>query len=248
MNVMKNTPGKAPVCEFLDTVNLDWANDFEQAAEESRAILQQICGTPGWLDDLFTHAEQDAELREKAEGHQLLDYIVLYDKLDRGVRLRLHLSTEDHLQRPHDHRFDFSTRVLCGSYEHCLIIPRLDPYKISPEPQAIHYQDRFNPDPNLNLLNEDLQESFVRQVKSGSTLSLSNNVIHTVKTAADTVSLVLRGPARKNRSFIFDRGSEAAWWRFGAADETSARRSDKVMSDAKFQQSKEHFQRLNIIK
>jgi hypothetical protein len=234
------------VLDYLAANHLNWDANFEETAALARDMLARITSERGWLAALFSYAENETSLRQRAETHQLLDYVVLYDALDRGIRLRLHLSTQDHLQRPHDHRFDFSTRILCGSYEHCLISPRVDPYSLSSEEHAIAYQDKNNPDPLVNLKNADFKELIVRHVSAGSMLSLSNRAIHTVNTAANTVSLVLRGPARKTRSMIYDRAEETLWWRFGAEKEPPSRRQAKIMSNEKLQDAKRQFTKLGI--
>lgn len=232
--------------EYLGSLTIDWA-DFERAAEVSRECLERVSGDPQALTRLLVTAINSPPLRAKAETHQLLDYFVIYDALDRGFRLRLHVSTSDHLQRPHDHRFDFSTRILCGSYEHCIIQCSKDPYSMSNEVDALPFQDRAHPDPRALLRNEDFPVAKVEDQRSGDTLSLHHSVVHTVLTTAGTVSLVLRGPARRRRSFIFDRGDQSLWWRFGQQDEISARREAKIMSDAKVASALGDLRALGII-
>ena len=237
---------KPAIVRRLDELKIDW-RDFEAAAPQSRAILAEICDDPRQLSDLMKHATTREELRIMCESHQLLDYLVVYDSLERGIRLRLHLATHDHLQRPHDHRFDFSSRILCGTYEHCLLAPKLDPYSLSDELHAIAYQDKDHPDPKINMTNDDFPAAFVRNERKGDTFTLGNQVSHTVLTTANTVSLVLRGPAQKRRSFIYDRTDQKLWWRFGREDETTARRTSKTMTAEKIVSTLTALADLNVI-
>jgi hypothetical protein len=230
----------------LDGVRLDWI-DFEAAARTSRQILAGICNSKRALSALVASARDDQHLRDKCESHQLLDYLVLYDALDRGLRLRLHLSTSDHLQRVHDHRFDFSSFIICGLYEHCLIEPRKDPYSLSSEENARLYQDKTHPDPAATLTTADFPIAFVRDETGGNTYSFSHTLTHTVLTTKNTVSLVLRGPVRRTRSFIFDRNTETLWWRFGQQDESPLRRDAKRMSDEQFDQTLSTLEALGVI-
>ena len=214
--------------EYLGGIEIDWTR-FEAAAAQSRDCLGILTSDRAALTALVERAVRDPALRVKCESHQLLDYLVLYDCVERGVRVRLHLSTTEHLQRPHDHRFDFSSMILCGSYEHCIVNCKVNPYEIRDEAGARPYQDRHNPDPLIRLKNADFPVANVRNERAGDIFSLHHSVAHTVLTAANTVSLVLRGGPRRNRSFIFDRTQERLWWRFGQENESRERRAQKIM-------------------
>ena len=232
--------------EYLSGIEIDWTR-FEDAAAKSRNCLGILTSDRSALSTLVERAVRNPALRVKCESHQLLDYLVLYDSVERGVRVRLHISTMEHLQRPHDHRFDFSSVIVCGSYEHCIVNCKVNPYKIRDEAGARPYQDKNSPDPLIRLKNEDFPVGNVRNERAGDIFSLHHSVAHTVLTAANTVSLVLRGAPRRNRSFIFDRTEEHLWWRFGRENESPERRAKKIMSEEKLGEILQKLRALRVL-
>lgn len=134
------------VLDHLGQLTVDW-NDFEAAGEATRDVVQRLADDKESLRKLVYDVEHKPELLAMCERHQLLDYIVLYDALDRGIRLRLHISTDDHFDRPHDHRFSFSSRILTGGYTHTWYHMDGDLYGDGPDPEARQYLSRHHPDP-----------------------------------------------------------------------------------------------------
>ena len=217
------------VVEFLDSQVVDWDN-YEKSAMQTRAILELICEKKDNIRSLIKHFEMNKALHTMCETHQLLNYIVLYDNPDNGIRVRLHMSTAHHLQRPHDHRFDFSSKILKGCYEHIWYYPQTDIYKITCEVAAKNYQDKDHPDPSV-LSNRILfKPMFLRKEGVGSCFSISHKVVHTVEMEKDTVTLIIRSPARTKRSFIYDINENLLWWRFSNINETPERRMKKIMT------------------
>lgn len=232
--------------QFLDKQNIDWDN-YEESAQKTRHLVKHLATSSQCLQELIDSSKSDSRLRSMCETHQLLDYLVLYDNQDNGIRVRLHMSTSSQRQRPHDHRFDFSSYVICGSYEHVWYSLNRDVYVESDVKEAIKYQDRLNPDPNITVGKDCFKPSFIRQEVKQSNYSISHSVIHSVEMEKDTVSLIIRSPERKVRSFIFDSDTEKLWWRFGAKDESKSRRNDKVMSDLQYNNFLNNLRRLSII-
>jgi hypothetical protein len=209
---------------------------FEEWGRLTRGFLGRVNERgPGLLTDMVLRALSQPDLRAKCEQHQLLDYLVLHDDPRSGIRIRLHIATEDHLQRVHDHRFTFSSLILCGRYEHTLFRARSDLYQVTPEQAAKAYQDRHHCDPAFRgNSQDDLFEAMLqRDEKAGTTFTLKHDVPHTVLTTKGTVSLVVRGPAQKPRSYIFDQLEQGLWWRFGRENETAQRASQKWMPEQK---------------
>ncbi len=212
----------------LDDVSFDWTR-FDEAGRRSRALLQALSDDRATLRALVLAVERDEALLAQCERHELLDYIVLCDAVERGFRLRVHLSTDAHHERPHDHRFSFSSRILCGHYEHTIY--RVDrPLYEDPHERAKPWIDKAHPDPESELTFSDMAPLCTRIEAAGDTYTLHHATVHTTYTTPGTVSLFLRGPAEKARSLIFDRETGRVWWRFGQANEPAWRRTDKRMS------------------
>ena len=69
----------------------------------------------------------------------------------------------------------------------------------------------------------DVSTLRARQIQTepaGATYTLHHTMIHSVTADAYTTSLVVRGPAVKDRFLVTDRVTGRAWWQYGAATET----------------------------
>ncbi|MFD5106297.1 hypothetical protein [Streptomyces cinereoruber] len=234
------------VIDYLDRLTVDWS-DFERAGEITRDVVHRLADDKESLRKLVYDVENRPELLAMCERHQLLDYIVLYDALDRGVRLRLHISTEDHFDRPHDHRFSFSSRIVAGGYTHTWYHFDGDLYAEGPDPEARRYLSRHNPDPRAEGVQERLTPHIVRREEPGSCYTLHHSALHTTFTTPDTVSLFLRGPVEKDRSVIMDKAEGTLWWRFGRQDEPEERRRQKAMGLDAYREIRERLEKLGVI-
>jgi hypothetical protein len=214
--------------EYLHDAHFDW-RDFECAGAATRTLLRKLAGDRAALNQLYDRLEVDPRLQAMCERHQLLDYVVLYDAPTGNFRLRLHVSTDERFDRPHDHRFSFSSYIMTGSYEHTWYRPVPDLYDNHREESVLGFQDRFNPDTVSRIDVADCVPYLSREERPGSCYSLHHQAIHTTVMAPDTVTLFLRGPAEKRRSVIMDLASGTLWWRFGQHEETRGRRDDKTM-------------------
>ncbi|NEB74295.1 hypothetical protein G3I40_03445 [Streptomyces sp. SID14478] len=232
--------------DYLDSLTIDW-NDFEKAGEVTREVVHRLSEDKESLRKLVYDVENKPELLAMCERHQLLDYIVIYDALDRGIRLRLHLSTDDHYDRPHDHRFSFSSRILAGGYTHTWYHMDGDVYGEGPDPEARQYLNRYNPDPRGQAHLDKLTPHVTRWEAPGSCYTLHHSAIHTTFTTPDTVSLFLRGPVEKDRSVIMDKEEGTLWWRFGRQDEPEERRQQKAMGLDAYRQIRDRLEDLGVI-
>ncbi|MCP2278808.1 hypothetical protein [Nocardia amikacinitolerans] len=70
----------------------------------------------------------------------------------------------------------------------------------------------------------------VREETVGTSYTLSHKAIHAVVAEPGTVSLVVRGPAVADRFLVMDAATGAAWWQYGAAQESEADSRKKRMS------------------
>lgn len=210
-----------------DEPAIDWS-DFEKASDQSRDLVRRLAADRHTLGKLVRHVGEDDKLMEMCERHRLLDKVVFYDDLPRGMRLRLHFSTDYHLDRPHDHRFSFTTLIIRGEYTH------------------VWHEPDESVDPN-ELTVEDLLAKFATVEREGACYTLHHSLLHTTITTDDTVSLFLRGPAEKERSIVTDRETGRVWWRYGAMMEDAQRRSDVCMSHTAYVEMVEKAERLGVI-
>ncbi|WP_328332168.1 MULTISPECIES: hypothetical protein [unclassified Streptomyces] len=237
--------GGTTMIDYMDQLTVDW-DDFEAAGESTRDLVQRVSGDKETLRKLVYDVERKPELLAMCERHQLLDYIVLYDALDRGFRLRLHIHTDDHFDRPHDHRFSFSSRILTGGYTHTWYHMEGELYE-GPDPAARQYLSRHKPDPRGKVDLDRLTPHLTRWESPGSCYTLHHSAIHTTFTTPDTVSLFARGPVEKDRSVIMDKAEGILWWRFGRQDEPEERRREKSMGLDAYRQIRERLERLGVI-
>ncbi len=70
----------------------------------------------------------------------------------------------------------------------------------------------------------------VRQEHLGNAYALHHAMVHAVVAEPLTVSLVLRGPAVKDRFLVMDRKTGQSWWQYGAAQESTDSAAAKHMS------------------
>jgi len=234
------------VIEMLDSLKVDWS-DFVKAGELTRTVVKDVAADKATLRALVHRVEEDPRLLAMCERHQLLDYLVLYDAADRGFRLRIHISTQDHFDRPHDHRFSFSSYIVRGSYRQTWHEVDRDIYAESDTERARRHMSIQEPDESASGFLADVQPRLVRDETAGSCYTLHHSVVHTTFTTPDTVSVFLRGPAEKERSIIMDRTTGRAWWRYSHVDEPSRRRSNKTMSLDEYRHLVSRLEALDVI-
>jgi len=113
--------------------------------------------------------------------------------------------------RPHNHRWTYTSRILSGKYTHTL-------YSTDHE---------FTGEVDVSALTPRL----VRTEEPGDTYTLHHSMIHSVTAHGEAVTLIVRGPAVKDRFVVTDRITGKAWWQYGAATETTETAEAKRMSD-----------------
>ncbi len=209
------------VFKAIDGLSTDSWGRMENVLADTHDLIESIGADARLLGNLIEHSRQSDTARKHFERHRLLDKIHLYESPS-GVRLRLHLSTQEHRDRPHDHRFSFVSTILAGGYlqtRHKLVG---DLSGVAPA-----YQNDSDA-PRVNVAVVPLFQTFQAV---GSTYSLHHSEIHTTFTQPQSVSLFLRGPAEKDRSIITERESGTAWWRYGREAEPTERRTKVQMSE-----------------
>ena len=169
--------------KLLDDVPaINWS-DFLAAGRQTREILHRVAADREYLRYLVEHVAETPALFEKCERHELDDKIVIYDAMaDRNFRIRFRLATAYQDERPHQHRFCFSTVILRGNY----------------------FQTLYTTDQSLDdgVDFDQIRPTICREEPMGSAFTIDHNVIHSTIAPPDTISLVLRGPAAKQRAII----------------------------------------------
>ncbi|WP_280410283.1 hypothetical protein [Nocardia brasiliensis] len=194
-----------------DLRDLDW-NDIDEVEYACRIVLDDLAEVPAIVRGRLDELPDRPELMRLCEHYDILDKIVLHDD-ESGFRVRLHLFLPGYFDRPHNHRWSYASRILRGQYRHFLfgnaeLDEQVDPNKL----------------PALQ----------VREEGVGSSYALHHSMIHAVVAEPHTVSLVIRGPAVKDRFLVMDRHKGGAWWQYGRKDESAEEAARKHMSPERF--------------
>lgn len=188
---------------------LDWES-VETAEKSSRNALRELC-RPGALRELLGGVLADERLLKLSERHSWGDRLILWDDPVNQWRIRLH-RFEDRADEPHSHRWPFHTLILHGSYHHALFGPE----------QWV--RARLEEDGSLPA------PSVVRTEVTGSSYAINNEMVHYVKTEADTISVIIQGPRLKERALRVRNGSIA--WQTGRSTQSDGEiRSVATTSD-----------------
>jgi hypothetical protein len=219
---------------FLDDApTLDWGC-MERAREQGSRILAELTSDKQTLRALLERTRADDELLGMCERHAPFDKLVLYNGKERGFRLRLHVWNEAEFERAHQHRFSFTTRLLCGSYKHVIYVTSQKLDRAGTEAAAMASMDPDHPDAESGIDVGDIQPAFVTTHAAGDTYTLHHSAVHATFPNPGTVSLILRGPAEKSHAVVVDMERRRVYWRFGRSDEGAERIKQKRMAPAEF--------------
>jgi hypothetical protein len=205
----------------LDRLSFDWTA-FGDAGRNSRDVIQEIAADKATLRQLILAVNHDEHLLPLCEKVRDFKYMVLYDALDRGFRLRLHRFSEGQEDQPHNHRYSFSSLILKGWYTHTL-------YEVVDDPESTGEQPYWNleqppatydggPLPPFPITR--LSPLMTQTQAEGSAYSLHHTTFHaTALPAQNAYSLFLRGPAEKPSAVFLDPANRAYRWKFGRTHE-----------------------------
>jgi len=207
---------------LIGTMVIDF--DLEHFAHKSKEILQAFIDDKTILRRKILEIPQKNELFSLCEHYDILDKVVLY--ADEEFRIRLHIFADGYFDRPHNHRWSYSSFILSGGYQH--IIYTLIEEKESPGIQ-------------------DLVPVIVRNEKAGDFYTLHSSQYHSVIAEPGTVTLVARGTSDKERFRLIDRVTKEAWWQYGASKESSEDKNKKRMTEAQFNAALTKLEKLGII-
>ena len=187
---------------------LDW-RDLEAVEAATRKALATVLEDENRpvIRQILLALPGRPELLRLCEHYDILDKVVLWDD-PAGFRVRLHVFLPGYFDRPHNHRWSYASTVLIGQYRHILfgdadLDERVDPASLTPV--------------------------MVRWEHAGSFYVLHHTMVHAIVTEPYTVSLVIRGPAVKDRFLVMDRGTGESWWQYGAGRESAEDAAAKRM-------------------
>jgi predicted metal-dependent enzyme (double-stranded beta helix superfamily) len=198
-------------------LRVDW-EDIAAVEQTGRDVLERIDADRSVLRRALEELRSRADLLSlcehpdpdaTAELGQRLDKIVLFADGRSGVRVRLHAFWPGHYDLPHNHRWSFASMILRGGFEHSLFG--------SERPDAETYPVPLKP-------------VEVRQDTVGTSYALHHAQLHALISRPGSVSLVVRGPAAKQRSFLIEPATGRPVWHLGAADETPEQLARKRMT------------------
>ena len=213
--------------QFAAIGKVDW-NDLTAVSDAAGGLLTALDDDRALLHALVDGAAADPRLLALCEHYDILDKIVLHDDPS-GWRLRLHVFLPGYFDRPHNHRWTYASRILAGSYTHTL-----------------YGTDDQLGDGNIDV--SALRPRMVRTERAGDTYVLDHTSVHSVTAAPHTTSLIVRGPAVKDRFLVTDRLTGEAWWQHGAATEDPADAAAKRMNPEQAAQRIRHLTELGILR
>ncbi len=154
--------------------------EFSNIAQElSRKTLTQ-------LRKLVLDIPKNEELFSHSVHYEGVDKLVLWNSEDKKMQIRLHVysghpnkvNAQDQIDigRAHNHRWNFSTRILSGGYHHTI-------YRME----------------QLTTMKYCLTPAMIRHENIGSCYTLHHSQYHSIIEEPNTVSLIVRGPAEKER-------------------------------------------------
>ena len=192
--------------------HIDW-DDFNAISANTRQVLQELADNPLIILRAAREVQANEHLFALCEHYDILDKVVLYD--GPRFRVRLHVFASGYFDRPHEHRWSYSSVVLSGGYMHTVFM----------RPEQL--------DKSFSV--KRLEPLMMRWEGVGSIYTLHPMSIHAVSPDPGTVSLIVRGPAIKDRFLVIDRDKQEAWWQYGSGDESAEERAEKLMSTSRLE-------------
>jgi hypothetical protein len=206
---------------------LNW-DDVEQVSEITQQTLLFL-SQPYILHELINNMLKDKALLKLCEHYDFFDKFVLYREGQNRFRIRLHIFLEDsHKDRPHHHRWIYSSLILKGEYIHSLY----------------GCIDDFSQNP---IQPGRLKPFLVQKESLGSHYTLTHNIIHAVDALPCTVTLFIRGPVLRTRFMIFDKQTGMKWWEYGRESETIEETKKKIMNASRIDNQIENLHKWRLI-
>ncbi|HEY4294695.1 hypothetical protein [Luteibacter sp.] len=194
---------------------LDWA-DTETVAHQSIHLLGRLASDRAALRDAVIESRHAPHLWAMCEHYDILDKLVLHHDADSDARIRLHVFGSGRFDRPHNHRWPYAARILTGGYDH-YIFARKD-----------------GPPPQESTRPEDLQLEFLEHREEGTSYFLKENLYHSIRASANTITLIIRGPAARRAFTVMDRTTSESWTQYASALESESQKREKRMTGEQY--------------
>jgi hypothetical protein len=177
---------------------IDWA-DLMDASEKSSQLLNDLADQPDVMFDLMDRAIATPELSAMAENYDLLRKVVLLDHPASGRRLSMHIFRGGNFDRPHNHRWTYTSRILAGRYNHVIF------------DSVTKWDDGADVTSLLPQLSQAL--------RPGMSYTLGSQMIHMAQASQDTLTIILRGPSVSREFYVGDLHTGDVWKQVGRAHE-----------------------------
>lgn len=234
---------------WLDHISIDWS-DFDNASRISGEIVRHLAADRTVLRRMVLEAQQDEKLRSLSEKHYELTYIVLYDALDRGLRVRLNRFTKGLEDIPHNHRFSFSSALLSGSYVHTLFdLERPDATEPERALWTLDQPEGTHEGADIKRLETvGLLPALATVQSAGSSYTLHHTTIHKTAMPDETAfSVFCRGPAEKPCALQLQPDTQTYLWKFGRANETPDVLAGRRLSEDEYRGFVENLEEAGVI-
>jgi hypothetical protein len=194
-----------------EMVRFDWSDPDELLVRADTLLDEVTRNGSRLLHSLLQRLPDRTDLHELCERLDFMDKLVLWEDPELDVRLRLHVFRPGYVDWPHNHRFNFASRILSGSYLHNL------------------YSELSLTSP---LDSPEWVPRLSRVETAGSQYVLQHQAVHSLKAVEKVISVVFRGPIVKSRAVIVDRRTGTRHALTGARGEQRRLRESKQMSRA----------------
>ncbi|MFH8566384.1 hypothetical protein [Streptomyces sp. NPDC017988] len=184
----------------LARYRVDWT-DLGKVHLQNSEFLTALSADKEAMRELVDGVRAEPRLWDMCEHNRLFDKLVLHDAPDRNFRIRLHVWSNMEVAAPHDHRWSFTTRLLTGSYDHVL-------YHVVEDGDA--------------SVAPAFEQRFQSTERAGDSYTIHHETVHATTTKANTISLLVRGPAEKDVSRRMDPNTGKLWFGLGRKDQTDA--------------------------
>lgn len=203
-------------------------------AEFSKTAQEMSFKALSQLRQLVFDVPNNKELFSDSTHYERVDKLVLWNSNDKTMQIRLHVyanqpcSEKTHnladISKAHNHRWNFSTRILSGGYFHTI-------YRMDFMDSGTYY----------------LAPIMIRHEGVGSCYALHHSQYHSIIEEQNTVSLIVRGPIEKASFQVMNENEGDARAKDSLALQTPEDKKQKTMTLAHYEKVLNHLLFLKII-
>lgn len=167
---------------FFDKIpKIDWESDLIETSRVASKIIRDFAEDKTLFRRCLERVPSVERFWKKCEEDVNEDKIVLWDDIDKNIRIRLRMSTATQERLAHCHRFSFTNLVLKGTYIHWM------------------YNATSNFDETTS--NDDVYTVTQHVDTAGDIFTIHHETLHSTPfLEPETISLVLRGNPVKERA------------------------------------------------